>query len=896
MKKSRKLVIGLTFLTAAATAALATTVVGILKNQNLPTENKLWLSKKKLGEKVNETKELIDKLLDPKYKDIRKNLQDALDETNKNITKDSNAEDYDKQVENLSKVIEGVKKDKEQIDNNDGSLEKLKKEYEKAKKSAEDLSSKLTDDEYKTVKDKLDKDIAEATKNINENSSKEDYKLATEKLNKAIDQAKIRLSEFDQLVLRANELDNAIGDSKYYSYFKDQVKRLINDNFQPQNKNHFSLLTPKERKQKINILRSEVNHQEATLENYLLLISRYLDLKKEAEAFSQELSKNVIYRDIQNELEKQIFNSEDNIKKSNYVGYYGQDLILEEALKLSKQNKKAIDIELARSKSAYENEKELAQQLVAILNEKSEYSEIKQKLNQEIESASYGINDNSAASDYWPATLKLQIAINEAKEAKNIKDKQILTLEEAKAKYESKVTEALKLSDDLNKYNYRQLKQDFDKKFSTIKEAISASSLKEDYLSAIEKLDELMKESGEKLQKLDKALEKMKAFENKELEVKAYRDDIMGELRNTYFKNYLLEKIEEIKTGTNKEDPESIDQGIKSLDELLIETQNQVKFRETLWNKLLVAKEKYKVLAKWSNNDSEIAKILTYVQNEIERVVNENELVKHASLNNSDLQKRIFEIFQHYAIFNDTIKHHNENKIRIDELLVELSKKDIYKKLKQELELEIKKVETESLDNSLHVLSHNLMHAYQWFLMQKQNLDYEVSNFESRLKEANNFADNDLIEPKYYDIREELKNKVSKILNEVSEISDDAKTREFLNQKNYALYEAIQHARNARNEIDNLGLEVGVAKNRYEEIKHNAKNYIQKQLNQPKYSQIKNELQSKIEKIEAEVISSPATKELFDQKQAELIQWLVHAQNEKARKDAKESADSSTAR
>ncbi|SGA32687.1 Uncharacterised protein [Chlamydia abortus] len=85
MKKSRKLVIGLTFLTAAATATLATTVVGILKNKNLPPENKLELSKKKFGEKVNESKELLDKLLDPKYKDIRKNLQDALDETNKNI-------------------------------------------------------------------------------------------------------------------------------------------------------------------------------------------------------------------------------------------------------------------------------------------------------------------------------------------------------------------------------------------------------------------------------------------------------------------------------------------------------------------------------------------------------------------------------------------------------------------------------------------------------------------------------------------------------------------------------------------------------------------------------------------------------------------------------------------
>ncbi|ENY69852.1 hypothetical protein [Mycoplasmopsis arginini] len=57
--------------------------------------------------------------------------------------------------------------------------------------------------------------------------------------------------------------------------------------------------------------------------------------------------------------------------------------------------------------------------------------------------------------------------------------------------------------------------------------------------------------------------------------------------------------------------------------------------------------------------------------------------------------------------------------------------------------------------------------------------------------------------------------------------------------------------------------------------------------------QIKNELQSKIEKIEAEVISSPATRELFDQKDAEL---LYNAQIEKAVKDAQESGNSSTAR
>ncbi|CRH45959.1 Uncharacterised protein [Chlamydia trachomatis] len=74
------------------------------------------------------------------------------------------------------------------------------------------------------------------------------------------------------------------------------------------------------------------------------MISKYLDLKKEAEAFLQELSKNVIYNDIKIALEKQIFNSEEEIKNSRYIDYGVQIPILEEALELSKQAKKAKDI------------------------------------------------------------------------------------------------------------------------------------------------------------------------------------------------------------------------------------------------------------------------------------------------------------------------------------------------------------------------------------------------------------------------------------------------------------------------------------------------------------------------------------------------------------------------
>ncbi|SGA02237.1 Uncharacterised protein [Mycoplasmopsis arginini] len=83
---------------------------------------------------------------------------------------------------------------------------------------------------------------------------------------------------------------------------------------------------------------------------------------------------------------------------------------------------------------------------------------------------------------------------------------------------------------------------------------------------------------------------------------------------------------------------------------------------------------------------------------------------------------------------------------------------------------------------------------------------------------------------------------------------------------------AIQLAIIRSTENNNFDLKVDEARYRYEVAKQNAKNYIQEQLNQHKYLQIKNELQSKIEKIEAEVISSTATRELFLQKEAELNQ------------------------
>lgn len=1492
MKKSRKLVIGLTFLTAAATAALATTVVGILKNQNLPPENKLELSKKKFGEKVNETKELIDKLQDPKYKDIRKKLQDALDEANKNITKDSKAEDYDKQTDNLSWAIEEVKKDKEQIDNNDSSLDKAKKDYEKAKKSAEDLASKLTDDKYKTVKDKLEKAIADATKNINDNSSKEDYKLATEKLNKAIevannektaidnqnetladainnfnnklqeakalveelkskpeyndiknaleqkiseaanlvitnqtkesfqtatsnlseaietarqdreskdrelvelenaknaykakktkaeklieelsvdpiykdikdnlteqlnnidsglnenstkvdyenaitnlenaiqtakeakrelnkemqnldqpkaayksqlkkaedlsnglnrpkyedikaeldqkiaeikngitdtstkkdyqdatgkledlveaikqkaeerknnleqlelaktlyeqklnealqykneisanlkygsiynrlenqinyiqttiylenifalqeatrdlynfliyaqseaairdnlwqelldekaklqtlkqnvegkdhlndlkakintkfnelfpndeltnhglannqvleqtvndlvasvlafqeefdlleakqnylqqlklvneklseidnsinkehykeiknklvskkelaeamasgntktsydsaaqelsnalaqaiaeiqakdqelnspegmkklledklkeakdyanndlnsdkdiysyekdqleqktqaveeevnnasedqktkefyqdkidklnkalDQAKkdkeekdLRLSEFDELVERANKLDKNIDDTKYYSYIKDQVKWLIKDNFGPKAKGTLSALTHDARKQKIDYLRNRVIYIESVAETLLISISKYLDLKKDAEALIQELSKNEIYNDIKIELERKIFDCEEKIEKSNYIGFSEQNPALEEALELSKKGKKEKDLEqaeLAKAKSTYETAKKSAEDLVAKLGENGAYNEIKQKLSQEIEGASQGIISSSTKNDYQAATLKIQNAIKEAKEAKRAKEKENQSLEDAKAKYEAQVNAAETLSNELGSKDYSELKNDFDSKVDAIKETVLDSSSKEDYQSATEKLEDLIEETKEKFDLAKLAKTKWEALRNKKLEVKAYRSEIMGVFRNAYFRDYLLQRIEEIKNSLDKTNPESIDQGIKLLDELLVETPSQVQFRESLWNKLLEVKEKYEVLEKWSKNDSELTDIHTKIQSEIERVFNDEELVKHSSLNNTDLQKRISEIVNKAAQLSEEIElikltnRYNTLKIKVDELLVELGTKDIYKNLKEKFEN--KKADAENELNTLHDIRSALsilFGAYEEVLNQKRFLDQQSSEseekdhfknlYEKKLNEANNFADTDIIETNYSEIREELKSKIAQIENEVSEASAESKTEDFWNQKISALEEAVQNARNRRYDIDNLGLEINEARNRYEVAKQNAQNYIQEQLNQPKYLQIKNELQSKIDEIENDVISSPGTKELFDQKEAELNQWLRHAQNEKAGKDSQESGNSSTAR
>ncbi|MDI3350847.1 hypothetical protein [Mycoplasmopsis arginini] len=994
MKKSRKLVIGLTFLTAAATAALATTVVGILKDQNLPLENKLELSKKKFGEKVNETKELLDKLLDPKYKDIRKKLQDALDETNKNLTKDSKAEDYDKQIENLSKAIEEVKKDKQQIDINDGSLDKSKKEYEEAKKSAEDLSSKLTDDKYKIVKDKLDKDIAEATKNINENSSKEDYELATEKLNKAIDvannektvidnsnetledainnfnnklteatnsawelydpefilewqelqklideiedevvnaseeakkqkelyqtgtaklneviekakslklQRDFEYQEFDKLLEKLNGLIAKVDNKPYLTNLKTKLENYKANNFSDKNKLEYTRLPISELKNKIWTLKEAVNSWESRIIGLLPYVAPYENKHNEAQALAFELESKPEYSHIKGTLNQKISEATDLvIKNPTHESFQNAIQILNDAISLAKKDKKTKDrelVELEIAKNAYKAKKAETEELIEelstdtiYLNAEYQFQVIWSKLRKLLNNIDSGLNDISTKTDYENATTSLENAIQEAKQA--MREFKILkqSLDEAKDAYKSQLKKAEDLSNELNKPKYEEIKAELDQKINKIKNGITDTSNKNDYRDATWKLEDLVEKIKEKAESKKNELDKLGAardlYEQQLNQTLQYKKQIASDLKYFFLSVQLENEINRIQTSTNLENISSLEKGADDLYSLLSKTRIETFNRDNLWQQLLKEKALLETLKSNVEGKNHLNSLKDKINTKLNELFPNNELTKQGQANNHDLELTIIElassvksIKEEFETINKLANEYNALEIKVDRLLELLSQRDIYKKLKEKLEVKKDEAENYVKDwSGLRAALEILLGAYEEVSKQKYYLDNSTYSYETRLEEANIMV-NHLIEPKYSDIKEELKNKIEKIINEVSDALAEAKTAEFWNQKASALYNARLHAQNARNKIDNL---ISEARYKYEAVKQNVNDYIQKQLNRPEYSRIKNELQSKIDKIEAEVISSAATRELLLQKAAELNQWLLSAETERA--------------
>ncbi|WP_060823466.1 coiled-coil domain-containing protein [Mycoplasmopsis arginini] len=964
MKKSRKLVIGLTFLTAAATAALATTVVGILKNQNLPTENKLELSKKKFGEKVNETKELIDKLLDPKYKDIRKKLQDALDETNKNITKDSKAEDYDKQVENLSKALEEVKKDKQQIDINDGSLDKSKKEYEKAKKSAEEFTSKLTDEKYKTVKDKLDKTIAEATKNINENSSKEDYKLATEKLNKAIEvannektaidnsnetledainnfnnkldeatnsvrelydpefilewqelqklideiedevvnaseeakkqkelyqtgtaklneviakakslklQRDFEYQEFDKLLEKLNGLIAKVDNKPYLTNLKTKLENYKANNFSDKNKLEYTRLPISELKNKIWTLKEAVNSWESRVNELLLYVAPYEDKHNEAQALAFELESKPEYSYIKGTLVQKISEAFDLvIKKPTHESFQNAIQILNDAISLAKKDKETKDrelVELEIAKNAYKAKKAEAEELIEelntdtiYLNAEFKFKELSDDLSKLLNNIDSGLNDFSTKTDYENATTSLENAIQETKQAMREFKNQRQSLDEVKDAYKSQLKKAEDLSKELNKPEYKEIKEELDLKINEIKNGITDTSNKKDYQDATWKLEDLVKKIKEKAESKKNELDKLRAardFYQQQLnQILQYKNQIDSDLKYSFLSIQLENEINRIKTSTDLENISSLEKGADDLYSLLSKTRIETFNRDNLWQQLLNEKALLDTLKQNVEGKDHLNSLKDKINTKLNELFPNNELTKQGQANNHDLELTLNELADSIKQFKEEfdLLEAKQNYLKqlslVNEKLSEIEKsvnKEHYKESKDKLVSVKESADAIASGNtkiSYDIATQELSRVLAEVIEKIKAIDQELSSPEgmerlywAKLKEAKNYADVDLNSDQeiYSNEKDQLKQAIQAIENEVTTTPvEDQKKEGFFQDKIDKLNKALDQAKETKQEKD-------ISLSEFDELALRA-NELDKRIDDSKYySYYKNE-------------------------------------------------------
>ncbi|WP_369991466.1 hypothetical protein AB8O52_00345 [Mycoplasmopsis arginini] len=966
MKKSRKLVIGLTFLTAAATAALATTVVGILKNQNLSPENKLELSKKKFGEKVNETKELIDKLLDPKYKDIRKNLQDALDETNKNITKDSKAEDYDKQVENLSKAIEEIKKDKQQIDINDGSLDKSKKEYEEAKKSAEEFTSKLTDDKYKTVKDKLDKAIAEATKNINENSSKEDYELATEKLNKAIEvannektaidnsnetledainnfnnklteatnsarelydpefilewqelqklideiedevvnaseeakkqkelyqtgtaklneviekakslkqQREFEYQEFDKLLEKLNGLIAKVDNKPYLTNLKTKLENYKANNFSDKNKLEYTRLPISELKNKIWILKEAVNSWESRVNGLLPYVASYEDKHNEAARFAYELKKPE-YSHIKGALEQKISEALDLVIKNQTKAkesFQNAIQILNDAISLAKKDIEIKDrelVELEIAKNAYKVKKTKVEKLIyelnndrIYLNAEFQFKKLSDDLSELLKNIDSGLNDFSTKTDYENATTSLENAIQKAKQAMREFKNNFWNLDQAKDAYKSQLKKAEDLSNELNKPEYKEIKAELDQKINEIKNGITDTSNKEDYQDATWKLEDLVEEIKEKAESIKNELDKLGTdrdfYEQKLNQTLQYKNEIASDLRYSFLSTQLENEINRIKTSTDLENISSLEKGADDLAILLDKAFYEAATRDILWSQLLNEKSLLDTLKQNVEGKEHLNSLKDKINTKFNELFPNNELTNHGLVNNHDLTITVVELADSIKAFKEEfdLLEAKQNYLKqfslVDEKLSEIENsvnKEHYKEIKDKLVSVKESADAIASGNtkiSYDIAAQELSRVLAEAIEKIKAIDQELSSPEgmerlywAKLKEAKNYADGDLNSDQeiYSYEKNQLKQAIQAIENEVSATPwEDQKKDGFFQDKIDKLNKALDQAKETKQEKD-------ISLSEFDELALRA-NELDKRIGDSKYySYYKNEL------------------------------------------------------
>ncbi|SGA27402.1 Uncharacterised protein [Mycoplasmopsis arginini] len=206
MKKSTKLIIGLTFLAATVTAASVAIAVTTITRK---TPKKQLSKQIKIFEEELETNKELKEFQKAEIKLALEAAQAVL----------SNPESSDEQIKNaldvLVKKVEEIKAKTEEPETPEQQLAKAKAAYNEKVSEAEQLVTQLTtdDNKYQQIKETLETEVAAAKADVPaDNPTKENYKSATEKLTAAITKATEAKKAIDQEIAEFEEAKNSYNE------------------------------------------------------------------------------------------------------------------------------------------------------------------------------------------------------------------------------------------------------------------------------------------------------------------------------------------------------------------------------------------------------------------------------------------------------------------------------------------------------------------------------------------------------------------------------------------------------------------------------------------------------------------------------------------------------------
>ncbi|WP_330463167.1 hypothetical protein [Metamycoplasma gateae] len=436
MKKSSKILIGLSILTAAtALTVTATTIVLHTKDKK---DNKLEKEISKFKQELETNKDLTE------YQ--RKGLLEAIAKAEKVLnSKESTKEEIQKALETFlaetSHFMSTKESEKDVAKRELISVINLVKEY---------IKNELSDAKYSSIKETLEQKIAEIepqTTADDESKTEELYTTLKNELNSKLAEAKETKELEDTKALytsklaEAKEVLNQITEDKYQSV-KTNLESIINEietsinatstkeNYDEASKTLQSAIDEANaEKAKID---EEIALKEASKESYeakITEVETYISQDLEDEKYKEIKDK------LQGELDKvktEVQRAEESNKTVEFYTSKTESLTtaLEEA-KTSKNTQDDEEAKKAQAKESYDSKSAVAEEFKKSL-EGDLYADIKTTFENELTEAKSGITDTSTSEELTSATEKISAAIQKATDAKSEKDQEVEAEAEAK--------------------------------------------------------------------------------------------------------------------------------------------------------------------------------------------------------------------------------------------------------------------------------------------------------------------------------------------------------------------------------------------------------------------------------------------------------------------------------